>query len=225
MVTKLRRSDTAALRREAVHMMAIAPLAASVDDWKAAASIASGAVMVLDVADRGSAGTLDVDEVARAWKLASPKYRESRIATHDWAHQHHRSHAFVASVLSGYVQASTGPVVRQRSVDASRYTDDLGRRIRRDVAAAIAVAVTLEGQGDVSESVVSLRCPHSRRVRDDLRSAGIVDAMWSKASRTWTLDPRSAHGLRSCTEEQVDTMVYVLVRRGWTAAKRKDTQP
>lgn len=204
-------------------MMAFAPLAAEADDWKSCASIATGATMILEFVDRGLAATLDVGDAMQRWKRLAPKYRESKIALSTWAHQHHRSHAYVSSVLAKYVPTTT-PFVRQRSVDASRYTDELGRRLRQDVTAAITVAATLEDVGDVSRSVVAIRCPHTRRVREDLRAAGITSATWSKTSRTWTLDPRSNVKLRSCTEEQVDTVVYVLCRRGWQASKHMEDE-
>lgn len=215
--TKLRKSDVSALRREAVQMLIIAPMAAKAEDWKSCSAITSSAVVAMEFADAGASATLSVADAVARWRKLAPRYRESKIATFDWAHQHHRSHAYVASLLAGY--APSAPFVRQRSIDASRYTEELGRRLRGDVAAAIKVAETLRSVGEESRSHVSVRCPHTRRVRADLMGVGVIDASWDKSTRTWTLDPRSIVKLRSCTEEQVDTFVYVLCRRGWQATK------
>lgn len=204
-------------------MMTFAPLAAEADDWKSCASIATGATTILEFVEQGAAAALDIGSAMQRWKRLAPKYRESKIALSTWAHQHHRSHAYVSSVLAKYVP-TTAPFVRQRSIDASRYTDELGRRLRQDITAAVTVAATLEDVGSVSRSVVAIRCPHTRRVREDLRVAGISSATWSKSARMWTLDPRSNVKLRSCTEEQVDTFVYVLCRRGWQASKSMEDE-
>lgn len=200
-------------------MLTIAPQAAKAEDWKSCAAITTSASMAMEFVEQGSSATLDITDAKQRWKRCAPRYRESKIAVSDWAHQHHRSHAYVSSLLSRYAPSSTSPFVRQRSIDTSRYTEELGRRLRQDISAAVTVAETLRSVGDASQSHVSIRCPHTRRVLFDLRGVGVVDASWNKSSRTWTLDPRSIVKLRSCTEEQVDTFVYVLCRRGWQATK------